>query len=703
MDDDIDDTGPGDKKKKVGYYILGKTIGAGAFAKVRCGMHLVAREKVAVKVIPKKTLIIREHVRRNVRREAIMLQRLEHPNIIRLYEVMETGNSYYLVLELAHYGQFIHYLAARGKLTEKEGAFYLRQMVSAIDHMHSSNIVHRDLKLENFLLDKQNVIKLIDFGLSNVFHGDTSLTTQCGSPVYTAPEVFSNRKYGPAVDIWSIGVCMYAMLVGTLPFYPHQTNSLTELHALILRGCTIPDDLTDACRDLLANMLCVDESRRIKMADILCHPWLCEDHTEVIERHLPLYRKAPKFPRTEIINYMSRVHDLQENEILFAIAERKMNAPGATYHLLLKRLDAGLKVNGLSAGELKARFSHSAVSKSESRSRNQIAPARDTFSAYRTYMNYWKISKQKSESNLKDGETIHISPRSSVTRETFNFRSSSEQNLDEHSVSPDSHQMFQWQQEAFIARGKQKPTSSRHGSNLERSRSLVTRGEKTPKRLQTSPPNTPPNTADPFPKLDFQVKPTLPLSRQKTIADLRQAKARSKQKPLLDFLHESKDDIWENVQKQRAKIVKGPTLLRSDTVTFGSRISSRKTLTPRSQESGEVRSFIEEMKLAKVIGRAESFFDRSTKFFKQGTEPLTRKPKTAEERSFPKVDNREMPSKSRLFSDISSHHQLPQFPDKDRSENRVPSPVDRNVVIDGVMPVIKVSITSMNRQRQTSH
>lgn len=339
---------PLNKKKKVGNYLLGKIIGEGAFAKIREGLHIIAREKVAVKIVPKKAALLREYVKKAVRREAMLLQKLEHPNIIRLLEIMETENSYYLVLELAE-TEFIKYLTDKKKLTEKECQRYMRQIASAVDHMHTSNITHRDLKLENLLLDKENNIKIIDFGLSNVFYGDSSLNTQCGSPVYAAPEIFCNRKYGPAVDIWSMGVCMYAMLTGKLPFLPDPPNNFTMLHSMILRGPHIPDSLSNDCANLLARMLAVDVNFRITVEDMLTHPWIMEDHeTPLITRQPPIGKLYPHIPKTAIVSYMTTVFNFLEDDIFYSVIERKMNAVAATYHLLLKRFDSGIHMMGYS-------------------------------------------------------------------------------------------------------------------------------------------------------------------------------------------------------------------------------------------------------------------------------------------------------------------------------------------------------------------
>ncbi|KAL4232879.1 hypothetical protein ACF0H5_007566 [Mactra antiquata] len=334
------------KKKKVGNYLLGKLLGEGAFSKVRNGLHIIAREKVAVKIVPKKAALLREYVKKSVRREAMLLQKLEHPNIVKLYEIMETENSYYLVLEFAEGGEFIKYLSEKKRLSEMETQKYIRQIASAVDHMHISNISHRDLKLENLLLDKDNNIKIIDFGASNVFYGDYSLSTQCGSPVYAAPEMYCNRKYGPAVDVWSMGICMYAMLTGKLPFLPEPPNNFNMLHSLIMRGAQLPDTLSDDCANMITRMLAVDPSIRITVEEILTHSWLQQNQQmPVINRQPPLGKLYPHVPKTAIVTYMTTVFNFLEDDVLYSVIERKMNAVAATYHLLLKKLLAGVQLS----------------------------------------------------------------------------------------------------------------------------------------------------------------------------------------------------------------------------------------------------------------------------------------------------------------------------------------------------------------------
>ncbi|XP_061195127.1 probable serine/threonine-protein kinase DDB_G0277165 [Saccostrea echinata] len=424
-----------EKKKKVGNYILGKTLGEGSFAKVRQGIHLIAHEKVAVKVVSKKALLVRDFVRKNVRREAIVLQKLSHPNIIRMYEVMETENSYYLVLEYADCGEFIKYLSIKKCLPENECKKYARQIVSAVDHMHVSNIVHRDLKLENFLLDANLDIKIIDFGLSNVFYGDTSLSTQCGSPAYAAPEILNNQKYGPAVDIWSVGVCLFAMLVGSLPFIPQPANNIAQLNSLILKGCVIPETLSEECRDLLQSMLTSDPRRRIKMEEILRHQWLVGENEETVFRQSAISNLLPLVPQGSVINYMTKMFDFKESEVVNALGERKVNSIAATYYLLKKRFDSGLHLvscpqnmrnhrreSAFSAFsiELNNRNTKSCPTKDQGvesvESKRVNTTGEIKHNNYRSYLQYLKVSRERTNAFSKNIFLRRQKTRNSLTR-----------------------------------------------------------------------------------------------------------------------------------------------------------------------------------------------------------------------------------------------------------------------------------------------
>ncbi|XP_070568178.1 serine/threonine-protein kinase MARK1-like [Ptychodera flava] len=328
------------KRKKVGGYILGQIIGSGSFARVCKGTHILTEERVAVKVIDKKLVEKREYVKRNLRREAAMLQRLHHPNIIQLYEVLETPNNYYLVLELADGQEFMTYLQDKKRFTERETRKFMRQLTSAVDHMHQADIIHRDIKIENLLLDRDCNLKMIDFGLSNMLGPDGFLQTQCGSPAYAAPEIFCNTEYGPAVDVWSMGVNMYAMLTGELPFKVDPPMNIPNLQKRILKGVEIPHMLTKDCKDLLRKMLEPNESSRIKVREIMRHSWINRGYScKLFPSKFPVKPQENQLDET-ILNKMVD-HGFDSAAVISSVIERKPVSSSATYHLMVMRLMSG--------------------------------------------------------------------------------------------------------------------------------------------------------------------------------------------------------------------------------------------------------------------------------------------------------------------------------------------------------------------------
>jgi len=332
----------GEKKKKVGNYIISKVIGEGSFAKVRLGYHLITQQKVAVKVINKREVLKRNYLRANLRREACMMQRMQHPHIIQLFEVMETENCYYIVMELIDGIEFVKYLSKKRTLDETETRNYIRQIVSAVDHMHKANVIHRDIKLQNFMLDQNFNLVIIDFGLSNCLDEREFLNTQCGSPAYAAPEIFAHQDYREEVDIWSVGVNMYAMLAGKLPFkVENRSKNLAKLHACILKGCEIPSYLSPDCQDLLRKLLDPSPNLRIKMHEIMSHPWL-NYHSFPVE--IIPYKPVVdmKEIKPHIVKYLVKKHEYTEAEVIDAIVHRKPVALKALYYLVDKRLKQGL-------------------------------------------------------------------------------------------------------------------------------------------------------------------------------------------------------------------------------------------------------------------------------------------------------------------------------------------------------------------------
>mmetsp|Transcript_1128 Transcript_1128/g.1133 ORF Transcript_1128/g.1133 Transcript_1128/m.1133 type:complete len:292 (+) Transcript_1128:184-1059(+) len=258
-------------KKAIGHYDIEKSIGEGTFGKVKLGTHQLTGEKVAIKILEKDRITDVTDVER-VAREIHILKLIRHPNIIQLYEIIETPKQLYLIMEYASGGELFDYIVANTRLKEEEACKFFQQIICGVDYIHHLNIVHRDLKPENLLLDHNKNIKIVDFGLSNTYGEGELLKTACGSPCYAAPEMIAGKKYsGSNVDIWSCGVIMFALICGFLPFEDPDTS---KLYKKILSGeFKIPSFVKGDASDLMKKILNTDPEKRLKIANIRDHPW----------------------------------------------------------------------------------------------------------------------------------------------------------------------------------------------------------------------------------------------------------------------------------------------------------------------------------------------------------------------------------------------------------------------------------------------
>ncbi|XP_061781566.1 serine/threonine-protein kinase SIK3 homolog isoform X4 [Nerophis lumbriciformis] len=256
---------------RVGHYEIERTIGKGNFAVVKLATHIITKAKVAIKIVD-KTQLDDENLKK-IFREVQIMKLLKHPHIIRLYQVMETERMIYLVTEYASGGEIFDHLVAHGRMAEKDARKKFKQIVAAVHFCHCRNIVHRDLKAENLLLDHNLNIKIADFGFSNLFSRGQLLKTWCGSPPYAAPELFEGKEYdGPKVDIWSLGVVLYVLVCGALPF---DGSTLQNLRARVLSGkFRIPFFMSTDCEYLIRHMLVLEPSRRLSMEQICKNKWM---------------------------------------------------------------------------------------------------------------------------------------------------------------------------------------------------------------------------------------------------------------------------------------------------------------------------------------------------------------------------------------------------------------------------------------------
>ncbi|NWW30928.1 HUNK kinase, partial [Panurus biarmicus] len=330
--------------KRVGNYLIGRKLGEGSFAKVREGLHVITGEKVAVKVIDKKRAKKDTYVTKNLRREGQIQQMIRHPNIAQLLDILETENSYYLVMELCPGGNLMHKIYEKKRLEEHEARKYIRQLILAVEHLHRAGVVHRDLKIENLLLDEDNNIKLIDFGLSNcagILGYSDPFSTQCGSPAYAAPELLARKKYGPKIDVWSIGVNMYAMLTGTLPFTVEPFSLRALYQKMVDKEMNpFPTQLSSAAINFLRSLLEPDPAKRPNIQQALANRWLNENYpgrappnvTYPNRIHLEDLSQSVLLHMTEKLGY-------KNSDVINTVLSNRASHTLAIYFLLNKKLE----------------------------------------------------------------------------------------------------------------------------------------------------------------------------------------------------------------------------------------------------------------------------------------------------------------------------------------------------------------------------
>lgn len=273
------------REVRFGAYILGSTLGEGEFGKVKLGWRKDGKHpsQVAIKLIKRSTIMKDSDSEIKIHREINSLKLLSHPNIVNLVEVMKSGKYIGIVLEYASGGELFDYILQHKYLKENVAKKLFAQLVSGVDYMHAKGLIHRDLKLENLLLDKHKNVIISDFGFVNSYNRDKNdlMKTSCGSPCYAAPElVLSQTAYeGRKVDIWSLGVILYAMLAGYLPFDDDPENEdgadiIKLYHYICKTPLTFPEYVSPLARDLLRKIIVSDPKKRITIDEIRNHPWL---------------------------------------------------------------------------------------------------------------------------------------------------------------------------------------------------------------------------------------------------------------------------------------------------------------------------------------------------------------------------------------------------------------------------------------------
>ncbi|XP_041000063.1 CBL-interacting serine/threonine-protein kinase 1-like [Juglans microcarpa x Juglans regia] len=265
---------------QLGKYELGRILGEGNFGKVKLAKNIETGQPFAVKIL-EKNKIIDLKITDQIKREIATLKLLKHPNVVRLHEVLASKSKIYMVLEYVTGGELFDRIASKGKLKENEGRKLFQQLVDGVSYCHTKGVFHRDLKLENVLVDAGGNLKISDFGLSALpqhFRGDGLLHTTCGSPNYVAPEILANRGYdGATSDIWSCGVILYVILTGYLPF---DDRNLAVLYQKIFKGdAQMPKWLSPGAQNMIRRILDPNPLTRITMAGIKADQWFQQGYT----------------------------------------------------------------------------------------------------------------------------------------------------------------------------------------------------------------------------------------------------------------------------------------------------------------------------------------------------------------------------------------------------------------------------------------
>ncbi|KAJ3851115.1 Pkinase-domain-containing protein [Lentinula lateritia] len=288
--------------KQLGYWKLGRILGQGASGRVRIARHAKTGQMAAIKIIPKNLLASRaeglnlaeaeaERQEQSLRREVVLMKLIEHPNIMKLYDVWDLPNELFLVLEYVQGGELLEYLSKAIESGQKsiplsQALSYFQQIILAVSYCHRFNVSHRDLKLENILVDSDNNIKIADFGLAS-FQPDSIVRTACGSLHYCAPEVVTGygNYNGPMADVWSCGIILFALLTCSLPFNPENDDDLKEeiIHAEV----PFPTGLDSDAQDLISRMLTKNVQERITMSKIQRHPFFLSEKPKITYGGIP--------------------------------------------------------------------------------------------------------------------------------------------------------------------------------------------------------------------------------------------------------------------------------------------------------------------------------------------------------------------------------------------------------------------------------
>ncbi|KAG4305120.1 hypothetical protein PORY_001290 [Pneumocystis oryctolagi] len=466
--------------EQVGPWRLGRTLGRGSTGRVRLAKHVVTGQRAAVKIVSKQAST---NIKANaaataaaaaaaashtscmagaadgMEREVVIMKLIDHPNVMRLYDVWENKSELYLILEYIEGGELFDYLVEKGRLEEREAVGYFRQIIAGVDYCHRFNICHRDLKPENLLLDKHRNIKIADFGMAALQPFDRMLETSCGSPHYASPEIVAGKFYhGAPSDIWSCGIILFALLTGHLPF---DDENVRQLLLKVKAGqFVMPSKISPEGKDLIWKMLDVNPHTRIKMIDILKHPFLSKyNHFDSLlgnPTKLPTFDELrhPVQKRDEIDpeilkNLQTLWKGVSKEVIVNKLLSDEQNSEKTFYCLLLKyrkdrmqyyenymdparrsRKSFASQISKVTSHSQKSSSTHKQLESISSRSRLSVAsPRRSCYrssgiivnSAHKRSVDFSYVKKRDNSISFEHRKLVQNGSDSSSKRNSVNF------------------------------------------------------------------------------------------------------------------------------------------------------------------------------------------------------------------------------------------------------------------------------------------